>query len=422
MKRRITVILTALILALILASCGMSGQGNSGESAGAKANGNNTLHTLYFKDITKREDVRAVFYNSNTKETAEIKMAAYGEDSDGFVYACEGDTSAYNMVSFSYDGLSTADVAFNNCVSGWYNSEHGFLPYTEGEPNPYTDLEKNTATPVADGLAYDNVMYDDISLTFNGYKKTIHVRTPLGYDPSSDERYATVYLLDGQAMVYLGFPGETLLDSEHADVQVQSMAAAAGYQAIVVAIETFGDESRYTRSDELIPDLGELAYDEDTKKCGNMWSDFVADTVVPYVQEHYSVYDDALHTSIAGASLGGLEAFYIAMEHPELFGTAGALSPSFWTYDDDTWKSYLKEKNFDEQMPFLYFYSGNDEADTGKETREMVERLADMHYPESRFVYHRTEPGGHEVSFWRGVFSEFLEAMAFRGVKSLQQP
>ena len=266
MKRRITVILTALILALMLASCGSNEQEGSGDPAWEKANGNNTLHTLYFKDITKREDVRAVFYNSNTKETAEVKMTASGADSDGFVYACEGDTSAYNMGSFSYDGLSTTDVAFNNCVSGWYNSEHGFLPYTEGEPNPYTDLEKNTATPVADGLAYDNVMYDDISLTFNGYKKTIHVRTPLGYDPSSDERYATVYLLDGQAMVYLGFPGETLLDSEHADVQVQSMEAAAGYQAIVVAIETFGDEARYTRLDELIPDLGELAYDEDTKK------------------------------------------------------------------------------------------------------------------------------------------------------------
>ena len=102
MKRRITVILTALILALMLASCGSNGQEGSGDPAGEKTNGNKTLHTLYFKDITQREDVRAVFYNSNTKETADVKMTASGEDSDGFVYTCEGDASAYNMVSFSY--------------------------------------------------------------------------------------------------------------------------------------------------------------------------------------------------------------------------------------------------------------------------------------------------------------------------------
>ena len=30
--------------------------------------------------------------------------------------------------------------------------------------------------------------------------------------------------------------------------------------------------------------------------------------VLTYIREHYNVYDDALHTSIAGKSLGGLEA------------------------------------------------------------------------------------------------------------------
>ena len=101
MKRRITVILTALILALILASCGSNEQEGSGDPAWAKANGNSALHTLYFKDVTERKDVKAVFHNSNTKETAEVKMTASGEDSDGLVYTCEGDASAYNMVKIA---------------------------------------------------------------------------------------------------------------------------------------------------------------------------------------------------------------------------------------------------------------------------------------------------------------------------------
>lgn len=217
-------------------------------------------------------------------------------------------------------------------------------------------------------------------------------------------------------MIYLGFSGETLLKSEHADVQVQSMTAATGYQAIVVAIDTFGDaQQHYGRLDEMVPDLGELAYEEDTKKYGTLLSAFIADTVVPYVQEHYNVYTDALHTSIAGKSLGGLEAFYLALEHPELFGTAGVLSPAFMLYTDESWRLYLSEKSLDEQSPFLYFYSGNEAEDNGDVTDDMVARIKEMGYPEDRFTYHREEIGGHEVCFWRSIFSEFLNAMVYQG-------
>lgn len=400
MKRLTAIILTAVVATLLLVSCGKKD--------------NDDLHTLYFKDIEKREEVIAVFDNHESKAAKEVRMTAAGEDEDGYIYSCKGDVSAYDTVYFRYDGFNTMTVAFNRCVSGWYNSEHGFLPYTEGAEDPYESRSANSILP-DDTFVYDNEMYDDVTFSFNGYDKVVHIWTPADYDPASDERYATVYLLDGQAMIYLGFPGERLLDSEHADVQVQSMTAASGCKAIVAAVDTFGDPKQYyTRLDELIPDLGELAYDEETQKCGTLLSDFIADTVVPYVQKNYNVYTDALHTSIAGKSLGGLEAFYVALEHPDLFGTAGVLSPSFMLYTDECWRSYLSEKSFDGRSPFLYFYSGNETEDNGDVTDEMVARIKEMGYPEDRYVYHRAEIGGHEPSFWRSIFSEFLNAMVYQ--------
>ena len=376
-------------------------------------------HTLYFRNISKMEDVTAVFSSSNGKQTEEVKMTAVEEDKDGLTYSCKGDAAVYNTVCFRYDGVSTTKVAFNKCVSGWYNSEHGFLPYTYGSADPYISRIANYVT-LNDALVYENEMYDDVAFTYNGYDKFIHVWTPDDYDPSSDEKYATVYLLDGQGMVYLGLPDETLLQSEHADIQVQSMTAATGYKAIVVAIDTMGDpDGIYGRLDEMTPDLGELAYEEDTQKQGNMLSDFIAETVVPYIQQHYNVHTDAIHTSIAGKSLGGLESFYIALEHPEIFGTAGVFSPSFMLYKDDVWRSYLGRKSLDDHSPFLYFYSGNGEADNGDVTDEMVARIKDMGYPENRFVYHRDAIGGHDVYFWRSNFSEFLNAMVYQRVESL---
>ena len=141
---------------------------------------------------------------------------------------------------------------------------------------------------------------------------------------------------------------------------------------------------------------------------------------IPYVQEHYNVYADAEHTSIAGTSLGGLGAFYITMEIPDKIGTAGALSPSFWTYDDKAWKSFLSEKTLDKTVPFVYIYTGG-KNDTGKEAREMYERLKDMGYPQEKLAFHYNENGGHSVPFWRAIFPEFLEAAMFGHVDVLQK-
>lgn len=415
-KRKIVGFMSLVICLLALTACSITGTGNQNR---ARSTSDEKYHTLYFKDVTKRENVTAVFSSGNTNQTEEVKMVAVDKDKDGFTYSCKGDASSYNMVCFRYDEFSTAKVAFNKCVSGWYNSVHGILPYTYGYTDQYEGRTTNRVT-MNDALVYDNEMYDDVTLPFNGYDKVIHIWTPADYEPSSDEKYATVYLLDGQGMIYLGFPGEKLLDSEHADIQVQSMTAATGYKAIVVAVDTFGDpEERYSRLDELTPDLGELAYKEETQKYGNLLSDYFADSVVPYIQQHYNVYTDALHTSIAGKSLGGLEAFYITLEHPELFGTAGVFSPSFLLYQDDVWRSYLGQKSFDAHSPFLYFYCGNEVEDNGDVTDEMVARIKGMGYPENRFVYHRDAIGGHEAYFWRVNFSEFLNAMVFQSVESI---
>ena len=398
MKRVLSVILASAIVITLSAACG------SKEEKKENSEVNENYHTLYFKDSSKSDEVVATFFNSASGKREDGTMDKCSEDNNSYTFSCKGDTSVYNMAYISYNGVYSEKFAFNKCVSGWYNSDHGFLPYTEGkEPN------------------YNN-KYDEVTLTFKGYDKHIHIWKPDDYD-ASGEKYSTVYLLDGHGMFFLDFPGETLLDSEHADVQVQSMIAATGKKAIVVAIDTYGNEKEFGREDELVPDLGKTTDEkhlEWTQKCGGEFSDFVGRTLIPYVQKHYNVYTDALHTSIAGKSLGGLEAFYIAMENPDKIGTAGALSPSFWVFADEQWNDYLSKKAFDKKSPFLYFYTGNDEDDTGKETKEMVERLKKMNYPDDKYVLHYNENGGHAVPYWRNIFPEFLNAMVFQEVAPLK--
>ena len=401
MKRILSAILILLMIAALFAAC---------------AEQHNGVHTLYFKDSTKSDKVIATFFNSSSGESEEVEMEKISEDGDSYTFSCEGDSSLYNMAYVTYgDEKKTDGFAFNPCTNGWYKTEDDLLPYEEGEEINYEN-------------EFDIIMLD---AGYEEYKKIVHIWTPDDYDPSSSEKYATVYVLDGNRMAYFG-DGQQLKGSEVVCEQVKVMTASTGKKAIVVAVENV-----VARDYELVPEIGEsederlFGKHEFDAMNGSQLAAFFADTLVPYVQEHYNVYTDALHTSVAGGSLGGLEAFYIAVEYPDVFGTAGALSPSFWEYDDATWRAYLEQKTFDKNSPFLYFYMGGKETAVppGVETdmdwtvdwtTQMVERLKDMGYPEEKMAYHFYDEGTHNSVMWRNVFPEFLEAFVYQRIEPLQ--
>lgn len=363
-------------------------------------------HTLYFKDKDKNDKAVVTFFNNVTGDSTNVEMKRIAEDDDSFTFSCEEDTTVYHMASITYGDHKSLDFAFNNCVSGWYNSEYGFLPYTEGEEIDY----------------YPH--YEHFTIDCNGYDKKIHIWTPDDYDPDSVEPYASIYVLDGQDDAYIEEPGAKPKDVMNIPEQVRSMTATTGYQAIIIGVSTYGDMVNYMRDDELVPDLGESAesdYSVMTKKKGGDFARFVAETLVPHIEQNYNVSPDARHTSVTGASLGGLEAFYIGMEYPDIFGTVGALSPSFWTYGDAAWTEYLKQKDFEKDTAFLYIYTGSGgDTDMNGDVTAMVDRLKKLGYPQDKLAYELYEEGGHHVTFWRRFFSEFLEAMVFQQIEPLQ--
>lgn len=56
--------------------------------------------------------------------------------------------------------------------------------------------------------------------------------------------------------------------------------------------------------------------------------DFLVHEVVPWVESRYAV--DAERRGILGTSLGGFNAAYMALTHPDLFRVVGIQSPSIW--------------------------------------------------------------------------------------------
>ena len=275
-------------------------------------------------------------------------------------------------------------------------------------------------------------MFDDVTFTAYGFEKIVHIWKPEDYDASSDEKYSTIYVLDGQYIADFGLLNYEPMHCPGVIEQTRTAMSQTGKKAIIVAIDNYLE-----RDCELTPELEYSVDDKENERMkssdstdseydsmtGSQIAYFLANMLVPYVQQNYNVYTDALHTSITGNSLGGLEAFYIGLEYPDTFGTVGAMSPSFWLFEEPDWSKYLEKhkKSFSDNLPLMYLYTGPAGEDTDPEVTNMYNRLKDMGYPEDKLVLHFNENGTHSHLWWRSVFSEFLTAMFYQNVETLQQ-
>ncbi len=412
MKRVLSVILAAALLALLPAACKAEKSKEKSEASAseaattqaaateAPAEDSGGTHPLYFKDSTKSEKAVATFFNSLSGESTDVEMVKTGEDDSGVTFRCEGDCSAYNMVYVTCGDKKSKRFAFNKCVSGWYQTEPELMPYIEGgsvDPNP---------------------KYDDITLPYGEDEKTVHIWKPADYDPASAEAYDTIYVLDAQSLVISW--AESIENKDCPIItDVQAMTAVTGRKAIVVVVETL------RRNYELVPKIADFSPErtgenEFEAPEGEQLSAFFVNTLVPYVRSNYNVSTEAVHTSVLGASLSGITSFYLALENPTVFGTAGAMSPSFPIYESAGLDAYIAQKTFDSSAPLMYFYTGPAEFDTEPFVTEMAQRLKSNGYPADKIVLHYDSDGAHGGFFWRGTYSEFLTAMVFRQVKPLQ--
>lgn len=353
-------------------------------------------YTLTIRDAEKTPEMTAVFYNTQSGKTEEVKMTKVGEDDACFTYTCEGDPSAYNMFHLSYNGGETLDVTFNTFTEAWYLYERELLPCKK------------------DGVYVEKPEYKTVALKFNGFDKNVHIWTPENYDANAADKYSVIYMLDGQTVIDAELdPGNNR--SWSVAQHVTSMMDVTDYKAILVCVETMGsDEGKYSRDDELVPDIG--FSEEMKKKSGSQFmakefGDFISNTVVNYVEENYNVYKDAEHRSICGSSLGGLASFYIGLEHSETFGTLGALSSTFSVGNEELWTNYLTPKLKEKNLPFIFMYDGSYYNDNGAFSEMMNNLLIKSGYPKDQLVFCKYEPGKHEVPRWSGIYPQFLEAM-----------
>ena len=356
---------------------------------------------IYFSNNANWSEVYFYFYNSKTAAALaqwpgtlikDYVTNDYGEN----VYYADVDTSVYDRVIFNNKNSQTVNISLSKASSGFCVSKGAY--------------NNNNKALLVDTYAYtgsDSGKMTKLSFDYpDGYKKRVWIWTPSDYN-AEGAKFRTIYMTDGQ----------NLFDDDHEDGwggwevtdAIGSTIANGGRGVILVGIETTGDK----RDTELTPDLGELvpghgeSYENGR---GIQFADFVVNTIMPYVQNNYNSSAQRCDNLVIGSSSGGLEAFYIGMEHMDKFSMIGSLSPAFILFTDNVWNNYLSKFDLSsDYMPKLYLFNGdNDDLESTLRifAIEMRDRLQKAGYKnmtmtlEDSFV--------HNEAYWRVIFPECI--------------
>lgn len=150
-----------------------------------------------------------------------------------------------------------------------------------------------------------------------GNERDILIYLPGSYDLEG-RHYPVVYMHDGQNL----FDPRTSYSGEWGVDDALAGLCGEGIEAIVVGIPNMGERR-----------LAEYSPFPDARLGGGDGDDyltFIAETLKPLIDADFRTRPEREHTGIVGSSMGGLISLYAFFARPDIFGFAGAMSPSLW--------------------------------------------------------------------------------------------
>lgn len=154
--------------------------------------------------------------------------------------------------------------------------------------------EIDDESPVPKG----QVLEDAAAAPTLGGPQRVWYYLPPGYDDDPDLLYPVAYILDGATWVQqMGVP--RILD--------RLIARGSVPPLIAVFVEPVDRQGEYSRNPA--------------------WRSFMAETLVPAVDERFRTFPAPARRLILGSSLGGYAAVDLAVEWPSVFGAVAAIAP-----------------------------------------------------------------------------------------------
>jgi predicted alpha/beta superfamily hydrolase len=223
-----------------------------------------------------------------------------------------------------------------------------------------------------------------------GNHRDVLVYLPPSY-ASSGRHYPVLYMQDGQNLfdATTSFAGEWLVD------ETMERVSHEGLEAVIVAIPNSGKE----RADEYSPFRDERI----GGGRGDDYLSFVVDTLKPRIDAEFRTRRERAATGIMGSSMGGLISLYALVRRSEIFGLAGAMSPSLWFARGAIFGVVSELTHWDGR---LYLDTGTLEGRGHlRQVRELVRLLRRRAvHPRRQMKYVEERGAGHNEAAWARRF------------------
>jgi predicted alpha/beta superfamily hydrolase len=216
-----------------------------------------------------------------------------------------------------------------------------------------------------------------VSSRSSGRTHAVRVFYPAGYHENLLERYPVIYMQDAQNLFFPdeAFGGHDWMIDETLDV-LGAMNLVR--RAIIVGIYPVDRMADYTKP----------GYEE--------YGRFLVEDVRPWVGASYRALDGPRNTAVMGSSLGGVVSFYLAWQHPDVFGHAACLSSTFGFRDDLAARVAAEPRR-----PLRIYLDSGWPQDNYEVTRNMRNQLVERGYVEGRDLLYLAFPHArHNEQAW----------------------
>lgn len=284
--------------------------------------------------------------------------------------SADGSTASFKLESarpFLYfkpclrapDGTLRWAVGRNLLLLMTFSSEADVHPYFEGgEQGSFSELI-------------------ELDSTILGRKHQLRVYLPPGYRENPLRKYPVFYMQDG---ANLFFPDEAFQgrDWQVDDVLHLLDSMSAIDRVLIVGVHS-GDRTR-----------------EYTQPGYESYARSIVEEVRPAVAQKLRVLDTPRETGVIGSSLGGVAAFYMAWQHPQVFGFAACMSSTF-SYQDDLIERVLSEP----KSPSKFYLDSGWPKDNYEVTLAMAMALSERGYKVREDFLHLAFPlEQHDEKAW----------------------
>ncbi|MBS2028516.1 MAG: alpha/beta hydrolase [Deltaproteobacteria bacterium] len=277
---------------------------------------------------------------------------------------------------------------------------------------------------------HSNVLSDD---------RTIYAYLPASYDENTDATYPVVYMHDGQnlwaAMPQLAFSTPWNVDTAFDAADENGTCSAGGVvgwgaQPLGQAPNTCtGDGDCASNECRTFPEAIVIGVSNDSDRIyeytpttdpstpggggADLYIQMLIDELKPTVDQMLRTRSDAASTALVGSSLGGLVSAYAGIDHADVFGRIGALSPSTWWNNDVLVTDVTTLTQAAPNRPLVvYVDSGQGTADDEADTDQLAAAYLNLGYVDGVNFRHVVQAGAsHSEVYWAQRFPGCMQLL-----------